>query len=590
LLVESILEQAEKIQYAMAEKSAKSAQNEAQGISTIQQFNAANQPGSILESCGYMPQGDSRWLYPGSTSGLPGVRLLHTLNGTPVVYSSHTDDPLNDGHIHDAFDCLKILRFGGDLNSALRHINPSASKQSCAPLIVTTPMEELDALPLQEVDLDMPAHLLDPPGILGSINNWILGCAQKPQPVLALVASLSAVATALAQKVAGHTGLRTNLYLVGVADTSAGKDHGRRCIKKLFEFGGMSSYLGGEEVASGPALLTAASRNPCTLFQFDEFGLMLQGIANPKAGPFQKQILSSLIKLFSSASSVYTGAEYSNQRERPRFDIAYPCINIHGTSTPEALFASFGSADVASGYLNRLLIVFAENKRSNFRQLDIADPPEDIVRWVTAARNAESGLIGVTPDTPFVIPATAKAQALFEDLYESLQDQEPAKKATNMHHLWGRYLEHALKISIVVACAKAINPDELANRLAAGQVVVDEVTAQWAIDFVTFVLNRMENEVLQRVADTEFGQILKAVEASILKADKKGLSERELGRKCARYKNLPPQQRDAVTLALQRDGEIKSFTFPPTGRGKGKTAWVHRTFWKLLSNDVDDDQ
>jgi putative DNA primase/helicase len=86
-------------------------------VGVIDAFNAAHDVGSILEHHGYKPKGGNRWLWPGSTTGLAGVRLLP---GSDRIYSSHGDDPLADTHAHDAFDCYRILTHGGDLKKAVR--------------------------------------------------------------------------------------------------------------------------------------------------------------------------------------------------------------------------------------------------------------------------------------------------------------------------------------------------------------------------------------------------------------------------------------------------------------------------------------
>lgn len=87
--------------------------------SVIDAFNSTYSPGDILKGNGYISKRGNRWMHPNSTTGLPGVRLLP--NSTPErVYSSHSNDPLNDGHAHDAFDCYCILEHGGDFKSAVR--------------------------------------------------------------------------------------------------------------------------------------------------------------------------------------------------------------------------------------------------------------------------------------------------------------------------------------------------------------------------------------------------------------------------------------------------------------------------------------
>lgn len=90
----------------------------AQRDSVIDAFNEAHSPGAILENHGYVPH-RNRWMHPNSTSGLPGVRLLPDSH-PERVYSSHSNDPLNDGHAHDAFDCYRILVHGGDFKASVK--------------------------------------------------------------------------------------------------------------------------------------------------------------------------------------------------------------------------------------------------------------------------------------------------------------------------------------------------------------------------------------------------------------------------------------------------------------------------------------
>jgi len=87
--------------------------------SIIQAFNARYRPGDVLLKHGYEPSGRTRWLFPGSTTGMAGVRVLPD-SDPQRVYSSHTGDPLADGHAHDAFDCYRLLEHGGDLRAAVR--------------------------------------------------------------------------------------------------------------------------------------------------------------------------------------------------------------------------------------------------------------------------------------------------------------------------------------------------------------------------------------------------------------------------------------------------------------------------------------
>jgi len=115
LQVDSFLVEAQKIEAA----SKITPKRIGQSRSVIKAFNDLHEVGLILEQHGYKKKGRNRWLYPGSTTGLAGVRILSG-SSPERIYSSHSGDPLANGKAHDAFDCWRILKHAGDMNAAVR--------------------------------------------------------------------------------------------------------------------------------------------------------------------------------------------------------------------------------------------------------------------------------------------------------------------------------------------------------------------------------------------------------------------------------------------------------------------------------------
>ncbi|RUQ34971.1 MAG: hypothetical protein EKK69_15200, partial [Candidatus Competibacteraceae bacterium] len=115
--VDLLLADAQRIE--AARKAATDKRTAGRTGSVIQAFNAAHDIAALLSQHGYRAKGRRRWIWAGSTTGLPGVRLLP--DSTPErIYSSHGGDPLNDGHAHDAFDCWRILEHGGEVQRAVK--------------------------------------------------------------------------------------------------------------------------------------------------------------------------------------------------------------------------------------------------------------------------------------------------------------------------------------------------------------------------------------------------------------------------------------------------------------------------------------
>ncbi len=116
--VDALMAEAVKIDAAL--KSAEAGRKTRESPSVIDAFNAQADIGLILAEHGYLAKGRNRWLWPGSTTGMPGARLLSDDGRTERVYSNHGGDPLNDGFAHDAFDCWRILKHAGDMTAAVR--------------------------------------------------------------------------------------------------------------------------------------------------------------------------------------------------------------------------------------------------------------------------------------------------------------------------------------------------------------------------------------------------------------------------------------------------------------------------------------
>jgi len=586
-------------------------------------YNKAVSLEDQLTQAGYRKKG-KRWLAPSSSTRIPGV-VVFLDQEQQKCYSHHGSDPLADGYAHDSFDLMCTLQHNGDIKSALdeaaklvgieRHapkrkpdvvidLDAALAAQarrkaereapvlvkSATPITSTTVIiDESTALPVVKKEAansdevaydvpDYPRHLLQPGGIVQEIMEWILQTAQKPQPILALAGALSVVGTALGRKVATSTGLRTNYYLVGVAGTSAGKDHARKCVKVLMTAAGLHDLLGGEELASGQGLLARTAAHPNTLFQIDELGLLLKAVATKGSGPHLASIITSLMKLFSSAGTVYHGTEYADQKNRSRVDIAYPCVGLHGTTTPETLWPALQSQDVVSGYLNRMIMMFVPDRRVQKQYVGIGQPPQSIIDWLKAAREMNNGIMGLDPANPIEVPFAGMANQIFRDFDVWVEDHMEEVKAKQLAPLWGRAWEHAAKYALGFACAR-YDAKTLLDVAKGGGLEIDPSSAQLAIDFVKFTMSVQEAQVAQRMGDSEFDRQAQETLRVIRNAGVRGRTHAELAEASRMFRALKPNEQDAVMDSIKRRDLVALVQYKPaSGRGKPRMAWVASEF------------
>ncbi|MCR8724149.1 PriCT-2 domain-containing protein [Frigidibacter sp. ROC022] len=403
-----------------------------------------------------------------------------------------------------------------------------------------------------------------PNGLVGDLARHMIDTARRPQPLLAVGASLCALGALMGRRYRTETDLRTNLYIVGIADSGSGKNHAREVVNRLFFEAGLAHHLGGNKIASGAGLLTALHRQPAILFQIDEFGMFLSAAADRKRSPRHvTEILDNMTELYSAASGVFLGAEYANRDgSNERRDIVQPCLCVYGTTTPLHFWGSLQGANVVDGSLARFIILVTdddypdENRSVGLRR----SPPgliEGLQRLAEGGGRASGNLAGRTsgPETavdPMTVPMDDAAQARFDALGEETTAELRAAAGTFQTPILARIAENAAKVALVLAVGR----DPV-------QPVIRIEEAVWAIDFVRHFARRTIDAVERHVADTETEAHLKRLREIIRKAGSAGLTKSELTR-ASQW--LRARDRDDILLTLVESGDIVTFEQETGGR------------------------
>lgn len=428
-------------------------------------------------------------------------------------------------------------------------------------------LEDVKILEIRE-PVQAPVDLHSPPGVLKDITNYILNTSKRPQPSFAVNAALTFAGAILGRRVAGETGLRTNLYLISVGSTASGKDHPRAAVKTLLMATNKIDYLGGENIASGQAILTRLAVTPSVLFLLDEFGMLLQSIQSHGAGRHNKEIITNFMKLFSSAGTIYVSTEYADQKQKPRITLEYPCVSLHATTTAEEFYPALTSMHVVNGYLNRFLVVDESYKPrpKRLRTTQDIEIPETIIDWVNYIdrdfRGDESNLSGLNPETPIRIEKDPDAREIFNTFEDDVEELLKKTEGTGVDALWGRAWEHAEKLAVIGACCT--NPDT--------KQISAEV-AEWAISFVRYYTEQLAITIHERVSDSDFEKVCKEYLMAIARAGENGLTNRDIGRQKP-FSLHPPRERKATLEALKSSVQIDYIKIERPGKGRKRMAYV----------------
>ena len=385
-------------------------------------------------------------------------------------------------------------------------------------------------------------------GVLKLVVDYILSSAIRPQPWLAVGASLAALGTLMGRRVRTESNLRSNLYVLGIAESGGGKDHPRKAIKEALFAAGLSAHLGGERIASGAGLISALVRQPAVLFQIDEFGRFMANVVDKRRAPKHlSEIWDLLTELATSSATTFFGAEYADQKERPRQDIIEPCACVHGVSAPGPFWDAVKSGLLQDGSLARFLVFRSAEDipdRNRWRG-SVSQAPDELIAALqqVAAVGANSGRgnlhnVGapVVKPNPLVVRMDADAVAMFDLLDDDITARQRAAVGSDQGAILARVWENTAKVALI----KAVSANQ-------AQPVIRGVDAAWARDVVAHCVATLLVQAERHIADNEIERNHKRMLEMIRMAGAGGMTKSELIR---RTQFLDKRQRDEVIATL----------------------------------------
>jgi hypothetical protein len=391
-------------------------------------------------------------------------------------------------------------------------------------------------------------------GALGLFVSYILDTAIRPQPWLAVGAALAALGTLIGRRYRTASNLRANLYVVGMAASGGGKDHARNAIKEAFLAAGLAEHLGGNRIVSGAGLLAALHRQPASLFQIDEFGQFLATVVDKRRAPKHlAEVWDLFTELSTSAGNTFFGAEYADQKQRPRQDIIQPCCCLHATTVPETFWTALRNGSLQDGSLARFLIFRSPDDipDRNLVPRPLSEVPPALV---AALKAVAAGVPGATKGNlvasgaptvrpaPLPVPMDAPAERLFADLDAEITLRQRQALGSGHGAVLARVWENTTKVALI----RAVGGDP-------ARPVIRLADAEWARALVAHCVDTLLTEAERHVADNEIERNHKRVLEIVRQAGRKGITKKHL---YDRTRFLTRRDREEILATLAESERI----------------------------------
>lgn len=307
------------------------------------------------------------------------------------------------------------------------------------------------------------------PGLVGDIAEWIIDTAPKPQPALALGAALAAVGTIKGHRVQTDTGLRTNIFALGLGDSGSGKDHPKKMINLLFKECALEKHLTGVPT-SDSGLLRVLAEKGRALINWDEIGHAMAAITDPRGSSHEKKILGLMLSIWSSSNDIFMGKEYADTKLKDSFTINQPHLSIWGNTTPQRFYDALTNSHAVDGFLPRWLVFPISDPDVAFRKTGVhQSAPEDLIKRVSdiclmSTNCAPRGNIDEkTEIRPQVIPHDPSTLERIEEIREEYEVKKIRERnsGSGLDSVYARGFEHVMKIALTVCDEDQISSDHL---------------------------------------------------------------------------------------------------------------------------------
>ena len=390
---------------------------------------------------------------------------------------------------------------------------------------------------------NLPLDLQHPGGFVEVTMGWINETAVCPQPLFSLAAALCLAGTLYGRGVQDESGLRTNLFLMGVGHTSCGKDHALKAVSRILDSCEATNLRLGQ-VTSDSAVEYALRRNPRFALLIDEAGHFFAGVTDVKsAGAPLRSIKPALLELWSSAGGRWKGKQrvppHGRENAAEPAVIDDPHVCLFGMTQPQIFFDGISKTELRDGWLARNLF-FISKTRPKPRFTAKVDVPARIRAEVLGWKSEPTGM--------HTILATDGARLVMEEFNDEIYEKMLAadKTGDETNYLYGKALENARRVALILAVGR---DGEKAQ--------ITAPDADYACTLVRYLVGDLIRAVKETVSESPDEKAKKRILQVVAAAGREGIAKQDLTRKTQFIRKT---FRDEYLADLVEGGELAMAT------------------------------
>ena len=364
----------------------------------------------------------------------------------------------------------------------------------------------------------LPDEFLEVPGFVSLLAAHTLATAPYPNKVLAFAGALTMLAHLTGRNFRNPRNLRTNIYLLALADSGVGKDYPRKVNMNLATEVGIMPTMA-DRFASAEGLEDALLIHPASFFQVDEIDTLFASL-NERGDSAMEKIYGALLQFATSSDTTYAMRKKAISQvggKATKFDkirakgIREPHLTMLATGIPKYVWSAISARALENGLLSRCLVLEAGARgkagdphfaafsdeilgmahslvsHGGFDGLDLEnleDPPPSSTSSSTSTFSY--------PD-PITVEESPDAFEAHQHVTEECEVRYDAAKDNAEKALWTRGAEKTDKLALLYAISENVN-----------KPLITREGVEWAWGVVRHMTERMLFQASVYVHDNEF--------------------------------------------------------------------------------------